>query len=71
MSTRAYREAIPEPRGRTCPTCGARSADALLCRNCARTTKRALRQIAEWWPELERTITRQARLHGNAAGGAV
>lgn len=71
MSTRAHLAATPEPRARTCPTCGARSADALLCRDCTRTTKRALRQIAEWWPELEQTITRQARLHPNANGGAV
>lgn len=56
---------------RTCPSCGGRSVDGHLCHDCTKRTRRALRQIAEWWPSLEETITRQARLHAGAAGGAI
>lgn len=73
MSTRAHLAAIPDLAAgkRTCPSCNGRSNDAMLCHTCTRTTRNALRQIAEWWPELEQTITRQARMHANASGGAV
>ena len=56
---------------RTCPACGGRSGDAMLCRTCQRITRRALHKIAQWWPTLEETITRQARLHASGPSGAV
>lgn len=55
----------------TCPACSGRSRDGMLCHGCMRTTRKALEHIAEWWPILEETITRQARLRTPAASGAV
>ncbi len=55
----------------TCPACAGRSTDGMLCHTCTRRTRKALRQIAEWWPTLEETITRQARLRANESSGAV
>lgn len=54
-----------------CPACSGRSRDGMLCHGCMRTTRKALEHIAEWWPTLEETITRQARLRTPAASGAV
>lgn len=54
-----------------CPSCEARSGDGMLCHRCMRNTRKALRQIAEWWPVLQETIARQDRLHATAQSGAV
>lgn len=44
---------------RECPYCGTTSRDGHLCHKCTRTTKRNLARIAELWPVLQETITRQ------------
>lgn len=46
---------------RPCPSCGEHTRDGHLCWRCTRHTKRALLRIAELWPTLQETITRQDR----------
>lgn len=46
----------------TCPRCAERSIDGLLCHECTSRTRTALRAVAELWPTLWETITRQTRM---------
>ena len=46
-------------KSRECPFCGKASRDGHLCHKCTRETREALARIAELWPVLQETITRQ------------
>lgn len=54
--------------GIPCPNCGGKTRDGLLCGPCVNATRDRLQALPGWWVELQRTVTRQARL--TAPGGA-
>lgn len=56
---------------KSCPRCRQRSNDGLLCHDCTRITKKALRATVEWWPDLWTTITKQARMAEATEGHAI
>jgi hypothetical protein len=49
-----------------CPACARRSDDGLVCARCTRFAVNDLAAIAGLWPDLEVTLTRQARVGGPA-----
>lgn len=57
-------------RSTPCPNCAGRTRDGHLCPTCTRYAADRLRCLPEWWVELHRTITRQAKLTppGGGAG---
>lgn len=52
-----------------CPNCGGRTRDGLLCKTCVAATEDRLRALPGWWVELQRAVTRQARLSPPGGGG--
>lgn len=63
QGTRAHRS-----RSVPCPYCGGRTRDGLLCKTCITATSDRLAALPGWWVELQRTVTRQARLTPPGAG---
>jgi hypothetical protein len=51
-----------------CPACARRSDDGLVCVRCARFAVNDLAAIAGLWPDLEITMTRQAKVGGDDSG---
>jgi hypothetical protein len=49
-----------------CPACAGRSDDGLVCARCTGYAVNDLAAIAALWPDLEITLTRQAKLGGTA-----
>lgn len=53
-----------------CPNCGGRTRDGHLCKPCVDALHGRLTALPGWWVELQRTVTRQARLSPPGAGRA-